>query len=113
MKNKYNNVSLPPIEWYIGDTLESNGELKLEWSDPAYGKALYSEEQLLMIEQSARDMLINRHEEVVSHWGGWTKECHAYWRDRHYNAEYGLEKLQTAKLNRGLPLNSKLRPVVR
>jgi hypothetical protein len=113
MKKDFEQSNLPPVVFYIGDAVMHEGELKLEWNDPGHGKQHYTEEQLSMIERSSRDMLIHRHEEVVEHWGGWTAECHAYFRDRHYNAEYGLARLQEAKMAKNLPLTLAHRPVIR
>lgn len=110
MKSDFEETQLPPVTWYIGDVVEDNGELKLEWTDPKHGRFLYTEENLAEFERSSRDMLINRHEEVEPEW---TIEAHARWRDLHYNAEYGLEKLQLEKRERGIALNLDFRPVVR
>lgn len=110
MKNDFKESGLPPVKWYLGETVLHEGELKLEWHSPDYGLYLHNEESLAMLERSARDMLIERHKEVEPEW---TTDIHAKWRDIHCNAEYGLARLQEAKMAKAMTLQTPCRPVVK
>ena len=109
MKNEYNNSTLPPVTFYETDIVHDKDGLKLSWHDPEKGLQFYDEENLVMLELAARDMLVNRYISVEPEW---TTEIHAKWRDLHYNAEHGLKKLQNAKLARGIMLKTDYRPVI-
>jgi hypothetical protein len=100
---------LPPVRWFIGDVVACKGKLKLEWNERAGKTAHYNEKQLAMRERSARNMLVHRHEAVEP---VWDNAAHARWRDIHYNAEYGLQKLQLAKQVNHIDLDLPFRPVV-
>lgn len=87
---------LDPVTFYCGDVIEDkNGALLLEWNDPETGTKLLDENDIRDIEEAARHHLCQ------------VKAGDPIPRNRHYSAEVGLHKLQKAKAQKGIALQSR------
>ena len=106
MKNIFEQTGYTLPDFYFGNIIEDRGILKLEWNDPQEGFQLLTEQDLLQKEKDSRCALGTVNAPIGS--SSWHRQ-----RNIHYSAEYGLEKLQSYKQQRQLPLETPFRPVIK
>jgi len=93
-------------DFYFGEVVEDNGELKLEWNDPNTGAVtLLTETGLRLKEEESRLALFLP--ENTPGTASWKIQ-----RNTNYSAEYGLAALQEHKRSLGKPLETGFRPVI-